>query len=94
MYMIIFDIDTNCIDEQSLGKSTSNSHQEIRKFMEVNNFTWQQGGVYFGDDTINAVHCILIVQELAKKYTWLASCSRDIRMLRIEEDADLRQVIS
>lgn len=49
-----------------------------------------QGSSYFGDDTIDTVRCVRVVQKLAKKYDWFTPSVRDIRMLRIEENNDLR----
>ena len=43
MYAVTFDIDTNCL----------NDYGDIRKFMEANNFIWQQGSVYFGNEKIS-----------------------------------------
>ena len=40
--------------------------------------------VYFGGDTVDAVTCVLAIQDLAQRYSWFAPSVRDIRMLRIE----------
>jgi len=53
-------------------------------------FQWQQGSVYFGSETVTPVTCVLAIQELTKRFEWLRTCARDIRMLRIEENNDLR----
>lgn len=50
MYAVTFDIDTK-----------TNAYGNIRKFMEANNFIWQQGSVYFGNEKINAVNCVIII---------------------------------
>jgi virulence-associated protein VapD len=57
-------------------------------------FRWQQGSVYFGDDRINAVTCVLAAQDLARSLPWFADSVRDIRMLRIEEMNDLMDAVS
>ena len=56
-------------------------------------FKWQQGSVYFGDESINAVTCVMVVQKLAKKFPWFSACVKDVRMLRIEENNDLMPAI-
>ncbi len=89
MYAVTFDIDTNCLGEQYHNDSSTNAYGDIRKFMEANHFKWQQGSVYFGDATINAVNCVLIIQKLSKTYPWFVACVKDVRMLRIEENNDL-----
>lgn len=70
-----------------------NAYGDVIKFMEQNNFVWMQGSVYFGNDKIDAVQRVLVVQRLAKQYSWFATCVRDIRMLRIEENNDLKPAI-
>jgi len=93
MYAVTFDIDTNCLNDQYYNESSTNVYGDIRKFMEANHFTWQQGSVYFGDKTINAVNCVMIIQKLAKTYPWFSACVKDVRMLRIEENNDLMPAI-
>ena len=89
MYAVTFDIDTNCLGNEYHNTSSTNAYGDIRKFMEANGFEWKQGSVYFGDESINAVNCVLIVQKLAKTYPWFTACVKDVRMLRIEENNDL-----
>ena len=93
MYAVTFDIDTNCLNDQYHNDSSTNAYGDIRKFMESHNFTWIQGSVYFGNEKINAVNCVIVVQELAKTYPWFPACVKDIRMLRIEENNDLMPAI-
>jgi virulence-associated protein VapD len=69
--------------------SYNNAYSDIRNFLTARGFEWRQGNTYFGDDTIDAVRCVRIVQRLAKKYSWFTPSVRDIRMLRIEENNDL-----
>ncbi len=93
MYAILFDMDTNCLEEQYEGSTYHNSYKLIKDFMLANNFTWKQGSVYFGNDKIDAVSCVLTVQKLAQKYSWFSNCVKDVRMLRIEENNDLMQAL-
>ena len=48
-----------------------------------------QGSTYYGDDSVDAVRCVRVVQKLATKYDWFTPSVRDIRMW-IEENNDLR----
>jgi len=93
MYAVVFDIDTECLKEQYHNTSIPNAYGDLRKFMESNDFKWQQGSVYFGSDKITAVSCVLIVQRLGREYPWFSTCVRDVRMLRIEENNDLLPAI-
>lgn len=91
MYAITFDIDTNCLNEKD--NNATKTYTEIRKFMESNNFKWQQGSVYFGDESINAVSCVTTIQALAKAIPAFGVCVKDVRMLKIEENNDLMPAI-
>ena len=84
---------TNCISENYHGNNVPNAYGDIRKFMESHNFDWMQGSVYFGNEKIDAVQCVLVVQKLARTYPWFVACVRDVRMLRIEENNDLKPAI-
>ncbi|MCL4120800.1 UNVERIFIED_CONTAM: hypothetical protein GTU68_008422 [Idotea baltica] len=94
MYAIVIDLDTNCLNEKFDEPTYHNAYKKVKDFMMANGFNWTQGSVYFGDESIDAVTCVLTVQRLAKEYTWFASCVKDIRMLRIEENNDLMPAIS
>ena len=52
-----------------------------------------QRSVYFGTEKIDAVRCVLTIQRLANLYPWFSTCVRDVRMLRIEENNDLKPAI-
>ena len=86
MYAVLFDLDTNCLYH--------NAYKLIKDYMLANGFEWKQGSVYFGGETINAVNCVVIVQKLAKLYPWFATCVKDVRMLRIEENNDLAPAVN
>jgi len=89
MYAIIFNIDTNFLVTYYDDNISKNAHNNIRLFMEKNNFTWQQGEVYFGNEKINAVSCVITIQNLLKKYPWFNFCVKNLKMLRIENIEDL-----
>lgn len=94
MYAITFDIDTNCLSNEYHARSSNNAYKDIRTFMESNHFNWQQGSVYFGDETIDAVTCVLTIQRLSKKYSWFAACVKDVRMLKIQENNNLMPALN
>ncbi|GAA9340995.1 endoribonuclease VapD [Helicobacter pylori] len=91
MYAVTFDLDTNFLNENAVN--LSKVYSDIAKFMEQHGFKWQQGSVYFGDETINAVTCVATVQILAKQIPSFAVCVKDVRMLKIEENNDLMPAI-
>jgi virulence-associated protein VapD len=92
MYAIAFDMDIESL-KANYGDPYNNAYLEIRKVLQRHGFAWQQGSVYFGGASINAVICVLAAIDLADQLPWFAGSVRDIRMLRIEELNDLMPAV-
>jgi len=88
-YAIAFDLDTDMLSKAYPSASWNNAYTDIKKTLEGLGFAWQQGSVYFGNDQVTAVTCVLAAQQLSQKYAWFKASARDIRMMRIEEMNDL-----
>ena len=93
MYAIVFDLDTNVLQEVYPSEHWRNADSDIRSFLTSRGFEWQQGSTYFGTDIVDAVACVTTVQKLSRKFDWFEAAVRDIRMLRIEENNDLMPAI-
>ena len=93
MYAISFDLDTATLEKAYGSTSWRNAYTDIRNALREHGFDWQQGSVYFGDDNVTAVTCVLATQDLTKRFDWFAASVRDMRMLRIEENNDLGPAI-
>lgn len=89
MYAIAFDLDKKQLEECYPGNTPTQGYADIRKFLEARGFGHQQQSVYFGDQSVDAVSCVLAAQEMVKEHPWVRLCVKDIRMLRIEENNDL-----
>ena len=94
MYAITFDMDTTALQASYHYPSWQNACNDIGKILHSHGFGRQQGSVYFGDDTVDAVRCVLAVQALARAYVWFSPAVRDIRMLRIEDNNDLMPAVA
>jgi virulence-associated protein VapD len=92
LYAISFDMDIDSL-KLNYGDPYNNAYGEIRKLLQKKGFAWQQGSVYFGGESINAVTCVMAVIELTRTLPWFAASVRDIRMLRIEEFNDLMPAV-
>ncbi len=89
MYAIAFDLDTEQLQNQYPSASWQHGYRDVRRILEAEGFAWRQGSVYFGDETVDPVKCVLTAQRLARELPWFAAVARDVRMLRIEENNDL-----
>jgi virulence-associated protein VapD len=93
MYAVVFDLDTQTLEATYGGASWRNAYNEVRRALSDHGFDWQQGSTYFGNDKVDAVTCVIAVQDLTERFAWFAPSVRDIRMLRIEENNDLMPAI-
>lgn len=91
-YAILCDMDIEAL-RSNYGDPYNNAYLEIRRVLQRHGFSWQQGSVYFGGDTVTAVTCVLAAMDLARSLPWFAASVRDIRMLRIEELNDLMPAV-
>jgi virulence-associated protein VapD len=89
VFAITFDMDTASLQASYHNASWQNAYNDIGQTLAEHGFTRQQGSVYFGDDSVDPVRCVLAVQALARKHIWFRPSVRDIRMLRIEDNNDL-----
>lgn len=92
VYAIAFDMDIESL-RRNYGDPYNNAYPEIRRVLLRHGFTWQQGSVYFGNEQVNAVTCVLAAVDLSRSLPWFADSVRDIRMLRIEEMNDLMPAV-
>ncbi len=89
MFAITFDMDTTALQAAYHNASWQNAYNDIGQTLAEHGFFRQQGSVYFGDETVDPVRCVLAVQALSRKHAWFRPSVRDIRMLRIEDNNDL-----
>jgi len=93
MMAIAFDLDTEMLKSTYHNDSYNNAYNDIKNVLSNHGLDRMQGSVYFGDDTVDAVTCVLAVQELADEFDWFQVSVRDIRMLRIEDNNDLMPAV-
>ena len=94
MFAITFDMDTTVLQTSYHNASWQNAYTDIGRALGQFGFARQQCSVYFGDETVDAVRCVLAVQELSRTYVWFSAAVRDIRMLRIEDNNDLMPAVT
>jgi len=94
MYAIAFDLEQDTLSKTYGSPTYTNAYADIKRVLGSYGFTRQQGSVYFGDtEKVDAVKCVLAVQDLAKRFSWFSVSVEDIRMLRIEDNNDLMPAI-
>lgn len=94
VYAIAFDLDTVALERHYPTPNWRNAYDDIARELRQHGFERQQGSVYFGSKGMTPVNCVLATQSIAKRFTWFAKVVSDIRMLRIEEENDLKPAIA
>lgn len=87
MYSILFIIDNEFIEipKEIVFKTIKNT-------MLSYGFEWVGGYLFFGNQSINVMDCVLLIQKISKENPWFSSSVKDIRLLRIEEIMSLNEV--
>jgi len=93
VFAIVFDLDTTVLKQSYHNESWQNAYTDVGRTLRAHGFDRMQGSVYFGNDTVDAVTCVLAVQQLTVDYAWFAPAVKDIRMLRIEDNNDLMPAV-
>ena len=94
MYAIVLDLDTQTLKATYGAPTWRNAYTDVRKALKDFGFDWQQGSTYFGNDDVDAITCVLAVQDMTSRFGRFGPSVRDIRMLRIEQTNDLMPAIS
>ena len=92
VYAIAFDLDT-AKAEKLCGPNWRACYGKIGVLFTEFGFGRQQGSVYFGDETSDAIRCVMAVQEADRRFAWFSQTVKDLRMLRVDEDNDLMPAI-
>jgi virulence-associated protein VapD len=93
MYAICFDLDQEALKRHYPAPAYTHAYDDICRVLEKYGFARQQGSVYFGNDHVTPVICVMAAQAIQRKHSWFAKVLTDIRMLRIEENNDLMPAV-
>lgn len=93
VYAISFDLDTT-LAESICGPGYRGCYDKIKAGLAEFGFARVQGSVFFGDESSDAIRCVMAVQALDNRYAWFGRIVRDLRMLRVDEDNDLMPALS
>lgn len=85
-YLIVFDMDINCLKDNYHNKSYNNAYNDIRNILSKHGFDNIQGSVYLGRENISEAHGTIAIQELTARFDWFYSCVSNIKFYRLESD--------
>ena len=93
VFAIAFGLDTTVLKQSYHNESWQNAYNDVGRTLRTFGFERMQGSVYFGDEKVDAVTCVLAVQQLTAEFDWFSPAVSDIRMLRIEDNNDLMPAV-
>jgi len=95
MYAITFDLDADTLRNIYHLDAFCDAYMEIEKVLvgEYEFTKHHQSSVYFGGTSVNAVTCVLAVQDLTNRFAWFGASAKKISMLRVEDCNDLMPVV-
>ena len=86
LYLITFEMDTNCLKNNYHGNSYNNAYADIKHILARHGFEKIQRSVYLGREGISEAHGTIAIQELTARFDWFYSCISNIKFYRIEGD--------
>ena len=80
---VTFDLDTKALQKYYPSDNWRYAYEVIKKHMQKNGFSWQEGSVYVSDKPMAARTVSAILTKLVNKNPWLNVCMRDCRQANI-----------
>ena len=94
LYAIALDFDPERLRIHRPGHTITSACDAILGEIKSFGFTHKQGGVFFGDENVTPVTCVLAMQAVKQQHPWLGQTLSSARILRIEDNDDLMPAIT
>lgn len=91
--LIVFDMDTHCLEQNYHNASWRNAYADIQRVLKRHGFTNIQGTVYLSDVGIRQAHGTLALQEVAARFEWFHSCAQNIQFYELKDDFNAQFIV-
>lgn len=91
--LIVFDMDTHCLERNYHNPSWRNAYAEIQRILKKHGFTNIQGTVYLSDVGIKQAHGTLALQEVAARFEWFYLCASNIQFYELKDDFNAQFIV-
>ncbi|SSY80703.1 virulence factor [Alysiella crassa] len=91
--LIVFDMDTHCLEENYHNTSWHNAYADIQRILKRHGFTNIQGTVYLSDVGIKQAHGTLALQEVAARFEWFYTCASNIQFYELKDDFNAQFIV-
>lgn len=91
--LIVFDMDTHCLEANYHNASWRNAYADIQRILKKHGFNNIQGTVYLSDEGIRQAHGTLALQEVAARFEWFALCASNIQFYELKDDFNAQFIV-
>nr|WP_314115760.1 virulence factor [uncultured Aggregatibacter sp.] len=91
--LIVFDMDTHCLERHYHNPSWRNAYADIQRILKKHGFTNIQGTVYLSDVGIKQAHGTLALQEVAARFEWFYHCASNIQFYELKDDFNAQFIV-
>lgn len=91
--LIVFDMDTHCLERNYHNPSWRNAYADIQRILKKHGFMNIQGTVYLSDVGIKQAHGILALQEVAARFEWFYHCASNIQFYELKDDFNAQFIV-
>jgi virulence-associated protein VapD len=91
--LIVFDLDTKCLEQNYDNNSWQNAYADIRKTLNKHRFNNIQGTVYLSEPGIRQAHGTLALQDVAIKFHWFEKCVSNVQFYDLADDFNAQFIV-
>lgn len=91
--LIVFDLDTKCLEQDYHNNSWQNAYADIRKILNKHRFNNIQGTVYLSEAGVRQAHGTLALQEVAIKFAWFEKCVSNVQFYDLADDFNAQFIV-
>jgi virulence-associated protein VapD len=91
--LIVFDLDTKCLETQYHNSSWQNAYADIRRVLNKHRFNNIQGTVYLSEVGIRQAHGTIALQEIAIRFSWFEKCVSNVQFYDLADDFNAQFIV-
>jgi virulence-associated protein VapD len=91
--LIVFDLDTKCLEKQYHNNSWQNAYADIRRILLQHGFNNIQGTVYLSEVGVRQAHGTLALQEVAIRFSWFEKCVSNVQFYDLADDFNAQFIV-
>lgn len=91
--LIVFDLDTKCLEKNYHNSSWQNAYADIRRILNRHRFNNIQGTVYLSERGVRQAHGTLALQEVAIKFAWFEKCVSSVQFYDLADDFNAQFIV-